>query len=461
MIKDYPEPVGIKQTQIILDQMIHCIGKLKINSTNGTCFFCKVPFGKFDIKVLMTNYHVLKEKDYNWSTELNILLNDDKEAKVIKLEEDRRTYFNEKYDIALIELLETDNINHYLELDDNLFKEEINAFYKNISLYIPQYPYGKTAVVSYGLSIGNIDNFEIKYKCSTEHGSSGSPILNLVNNKVIGIHKKGSLFDYNMGTLLKFPLNDFFDLINKEKDKQYIDTNIFPGKDIYRYPYGEKISTLNGIISHVKWHRKPGPKMNIIFQTINYEIDNFSVKYGTTIDQLLKNYLIRMNRFYLYQQKEYYPNEICFLYNASQIKFGDKTPIEKYFQFAIIPKIFVNSWRFEGNFVNWTYEELERIKLLFEKLELPFGNIDKAITIKFNNKGKIKEMLTGGKISVNRLIDRYRSEIYNESGKRNLDFIFNGQSLYGGVITGYRPYLTLYENGFKNNSEIIVEEKNI
>ena len=424
MIKDYPEPVGIKQTQIILDQMIHCIGKLKINSTNGTCFFCKVPFGKFDIKVLMTNYHVLKEEDYNWSTELNILLNDDKEAIVIKLEEDRRTYFNEKYDIALIELLETDNINHYLELDDNLFKAEINAFYKNISLYIPQYPYGKTAVVSYGLSIGNIDNFEIKYKCSTEHGSSGSPILNLVNNKVIGIHKKGSLFDYNMGTLLKFPLNDFFDLINKEKDKQYIDTDIFSEKD--RYPYCEKIKNLNGIISYVKWHRKPGPKINIIFETINYEIDNFSVKYGTTIDELLKNYLIRMNRLYLYQQKEYYPNEIYFLnlQNLSQIKFGDKTPIEKYFQFVSNAKIMVNSCHFGGNFVNWTYEELERIKLLFEKLELPFGNIDKAITIKFNNKGKIKEMLTGGKISVNRLIDRYRSEIYNESGKRKKKYRF-------------------------------------
>ena len=50
-----------------------------------------------------------------------------------------------------------------------------------------------------------------------------------------------------------------------------------------------------------------------------------------------------------------------------------------------------------GKFVDWTYEELERIKLLFEKLELPFGNIDKAITIKFNNKRKIKEILTNGK----------------------------------------------------------------
>ena len=243
MIKDYPEPVGIQQTQIILDQLMHCIGKLKINSTNGTCFFCKIHFEMFYLKVLMTNYHVLKEKDYNCSTELNILLNDDKEAKVIKLiEEDRKTYFNEKYDIAIIELKETDKINHYLELDDNLFKEEINAFYQNISLYIPQYPYGKTAVVSYGLSIGNIDNFEIKHKCSTEHGSSGSPILNLANNKVIGIHKQGSKFNFNMGTILKFPLNDFFNLINKENnDEANIDNNIFkifPELEINHYhPY--------------------------------------------------------------------------------------------------------------------------------------------------------------------------------------------------------------------------------
>ena len=53
------------------------------------------------------------------------------------------------------------------------------------------------------------------HKCKTTNGSSGSPILNLLTNKVIGIHKsfsKNTNNDnnkedcYNLGTLLKYPL---------------------------------------------------------------------------------------------------------------------------------------------------------------------------------------------------------------------------------------------------------------
>ena len=95
--------------------------------------------------------------------------------------------------IMIIELKEDDNINDYLELDDNLFKDEIRAFYKDLSIYILQYPHGNFASVSYGLATDIIDS-EIKHICSTDNGSSGSPILNLSNNKVIGIHKQGAPF---------------------------------------------------------------------------------------------------------------------------------------------------------------------------------------------------------------------------------------------------------------------------
>ena len=60
-----------------------------------------------------------------------------------------------------------------------------------------------------------MDNLDIKHTCSTENGSSCSPILNLETNKVIGIHKEGStIFDFNKGTYLKYALIDF---INKNK----------------------------------------------------------------------------------------------------------------------------------------------------------------------------------------------------------------------------------------------------
>ena len=88
----------------------------------------------------MTNYHIINEKSYIENNELNSLINDDKDVKILNLGIIRKTYFNEKYDLAMIELKEEDNINHFLELDDNLFENEIKAFYKDISIYVIQYP---------------------------------------------------------------------------------------------------------------------------------------------------------------------------------------------------------------------------------------------------------------------------------------------------------------------------------
>ena len=54
-LKDSIEPVNIERTTTILNQMMNCICKIKINGRFGTGFFCKIPFRKKIIKVLMTN----------------------------------------------------------------------------------------------------------------------------------------------------------------------------------------------------------------------------------------------------------------------------------------------------------------------------------------------------------------------------------------------------------------------
>ena len=108
--KNSPVPIDISRTKIILDQMMNCICKIKIKDTFGTGFFCEVR----PMKVLMTNCHVLDDIDYCTNNELNIVLNDDKEKKTINLGIERKTYFNIQYDIAIIELKESDNINNLL-----------------------------------------------------------------------------------------------------------------------------------------------------------------------------------------------------------------------------------------------------------------------------------------------------------------------------------------------------------
>ena len=79
--------------------------------------------------------------------------------------------------------------------------------------------------------------------CSTEYGSSGSPILNVLNNKVIGIHKKGGTTkEYNVGLFLYEPIKIFINKYNnkiKEKNDKIIDKKII--KKLNEFGEQEKI----------------------------------------------------------------------------------------------------------------------------------------------------------------------------------------------------------------------------
>ena len=57
--------------------------------------------------------------------------------------------------------------------------------------------------------------------CSTGNGSSGSPILNLSNNKIIGIHKQSTKTEeYNIGAFLCNSIKEYISLYNNLKQKK-------------------------------------------------------------------------------------------------------------------------------------------------------------------------------------------------------------------------------------------------
>ena len=343
-------PVSISGTKTILNQLMNCICKLKINNANGTGFFCKVEFGKNEKKIfLMTNYHLLDKNYCDNNTQINLLINDEKEIKTIDLRVKRNNYFNKENDITLIELNKNDNIKNFLELDDNLFRHNNKILYENKSLYILQYPQGRNASVSYGL-LSSIDNNEIKHICSTENGSSGSPILNLETNKVIGIHKEGSIhFEFNKGTFLKYPLIDF---IQKNKNKIEINQNSiihnisnmniqnnitnYNNMDFNNFNMGvnNNINQMNNFSNWTIIDNFESPNnfqinsnepINVIFNFKGITKILILNPNTTTVDEMLFLYLKKMNATQFYGQN----NKIGFLYNNSRIQFGDKTPISK------------------------------------------------------------------------------------------------------------------------------------
>ena len=75
-IVNYPEYVNIKGTEIILKQMKKSICKINAgNGKSGTGFFCYIPYQYKELKVLITNYHIIDEKYIEENNYLKFYIN--------------------------------------------------------------------------------------------------------------------------------------------------------------------------------------------------------------------------------------------------------------------------------------------------------------------------------------------------------------------------------------------------
>ena len=212
-------PISRQLNRIIDNQLEKYLCKVYDSKENkGSGFLCKIPFpDEFHLlPVLITNNHVLNEDELN-NKKIKISFDDDKIIKIINIFPERKIYTNINYDTTIIEIIpEKDDIKYFLDVEIN--SEKLND---QEQIYILQYPNGINCSVSYGY-IQDINDFNIAHKCSTENGSSGGPIILLNTFKVIGVHKGSSTFNFNLGTLLKYPVLDFNNNITKAKRKYLI-----------------------------------------------------------------------------------------------------------------------------------------------------------------------------------------------------------------------------------------------
>jgi len=232
LIEEQPIPVSLEGTKKIIFQMENCICQIySKNGEKGTGFFCKIPFNNNFLPVLITNNHVLNEKDIENNNIIDLSINNEKkEIKKIKIDNLRKKYTNseKKTDITIIEIRPNkDRIKNYLELDEkDLYEnEKIKELeYRKKSIYILHYPEGELKV-SYGLINDIINNKTINHYCNTKGGSSGSPILSLKTFKVIGIHY-GSTNNINMncGVHIKKAI-DLFNEHNYLLDNEQLNQN--------------------------------------------------------------------------------------------------------------------------------------------------------------------------------------------------------------------------------------------
>ena len=193
---EYLKPISKQSTQRILEQMNNnSFGIIK--DTQQICFFTQIKYENINMPVMITNYQIIKYIANN--NYINIYINN--ELNIIEIGKGK--YFNNDYDLAVIEIKNNNKIK-YLKLDENIYEKEIENYYNNESIYIINYNKNDINVV-YSI-INNTNNYEIYYSKYFVNNDNIIPIFNLSNNKLIGIHIKNSKYYYK-GLLFNFIIN--------------------------------------------------------------------------------------------------------------------------------------------------------------------------------------------------------------------------------------------------------------
>ena len=234
LIKGSIDKISITKTEKILNQIKNCVCKINGNKI-GTGFFCKILYKNKLIPILMTNYRVLNDNNLlDIGKEINVYING--KLKIININKDNKIYSSEEHDLVIIKL--KDNfLDNYLEIDQNIFQENSEKLYEDKTIYLLLYSNDGNLSMSFGYGIEKDNN--IRHLCNAESSSPGGPILSLLTNKIIGIHKeyinRNGNNKYNIGTFLKYPLNDLNTFHNKISEIK-LDIEIKKGnikKEIY------------------------------------------------------------------------------------------------------------------------------------------------------------------------------------------------------------------------------------
>ena len=247
-LQDNNSSIPIKALAILIPKAQENVCKIYCSDeSRGTGFFCKIPYDfNITMKVLMTNYHVLKEEDILMGKHIKFSINDEKQFYDILIDKSRKLYANKGYDITIIELKKYDKLDgiSYFDLDERIFEKNFSEIFHNEQIYLLHYPKGKQMEYSIGIIRGiNENDYTIRHSCDSREGSSGAPIINTFGYHVLGIHKGGAEGNknYNLGTLLKGAIEEFKNDVNQNEINDEIDKN----EDIDEITIQYKINDIN------------------------------------------------------------------------------------------------------------------------------------------------------------------------------------------------------------------------
>ena len=276
----------------------------------GTGFLCKIPFLNKDnitnfLPILIINSNIIENDDIAIGKSILIYLGNEKYS--LEIDNSRKIYINDKYNIIIIEINEKDKlkINSFLEIDSNIYKDKLNEIFIGKSIYLFYFQNGKDLKYSSG-SMKNIDNnnFTFEHSCLCDIGSLGAPLMLLSNKKLVGMHKGINEVNYNrIGIFLKEPIEEFCKLYKSKASNNlnYIRKNTLnKNKEINKnsnnneYKKNNSINNKSPKKNSNHEYRENETKINLIFKLINGKELNLEVKdnieFNNAIELLYSKY---------------------------------------------------------------------------------------------------------------------------------------------------------------------------
>ena len=403
-INGRPESLSKNQITKILEQMENSVCKIIKEKSTGTGFICIIPFPDklYPLPVLITCYHVLSEKDLQIGKKIKLLIGG--EEKLLKINNQRKIYTNEEYDISIIELKTKDNLisNELLEIDNEIFKDQkLDKKFSNKSIYIIHYPEGKEG--NYSLDVIkhiDEDNILIQHQCSTKDGSSGGPIFNLQTFNVIGIHRgKHKKSNFNLGTILTIPIKEFYEKfknnLNKINDEDDMSKNSIKTSTSSNSTNLKNKSDTKNIKQKQKEMETDKGENSLIIEILENYICKITYKLNNN-DIKDIGFLVRISNYPIKGLLTNYQIEEKNLYEISTIVIFYNKKIYKY----DINNIFI----FSDKFLNSTFIELEKFEYEYIEIKEERKNIDIPLLIKYseeNNTFNYIEAKIKGKWGIN------------------------------------------------------------
>jgi surface protein len=202
-------------------------------------FFSLIPYPdkSKSIPALITNNKILNMQDISLNKTIKIFYNDNNNNKVEKLitiNNNRKVFTDEDIDITIIEIIpDSDGIKveNFLQIDEEIFKNNYNDIYKEHDIYMLLYPNSNTSSYYKG-TLKSIGDKKIYFTCNEDTISPGLPILSVPENKVIGISQNN-----NEGVSIRIAFEKFNNMNNNKNNILCLNDN--------------KISKCNNIIEMV------------------------------------------------------------------------------------------------------------------------------------------------------------------------------------------------------------------